>query len=231
MLRLGFNICILHFFFFIYNCFSCLSRKLDAGCLCVLSLNTEQQKAANLVLFKYSYSLLGRLYRFLIWQTNIIFSYHLFVKTQSYKCWTLNIKTWVAIMKERGTYCIVFLCGGTWVGIVYPVGKEQDSFFPPNLETSSVGICGFCWMTSSNHQIQCLQVTYTKAKFINLDANNETRLCKKGIKRWHFWKVFFSLESLRRKLYVERKTTSPIFVSINKTVASLIAHTPYIFYF
>lgn len=124
------------------------------------------------------------------------FSYHLSVKTQSYKCWTLSIKTWVAIIKESATNCVYDASEGTGVGIVYLVGKEQDSLPPPQVLLESLAFVG--WF----HQIQCLQVTYAKAKFINLDANNET---KKGIKRWHFWKVYFSLESLYRKLYLERK--------------------------
>lgn len=74
-------------------------------------------------------------------------SYHLSVKTQSYKCWTLSIKTWVAIIKEGATNCVYDASEGTGVGIVYLVGKEQDSLSPP---PSSVGIFGFCWMISSN---------------------------------------------------------------------------------
>lgn len=63
------------------------------------------------------------------------FSYHLSVKAQSYKCWTLSIKTRVAIIKESAINCVYDASGGTGVGIVYPVGKEQDSLFPPK----------FCW--------------------------------------------------------------------------------------
>lgn len=63
------------------------------------------------------------------------FSYHLSVKAQSYKCWTLSIKTRVAIIKESAINCVYDASGGTGVGIVYPVGKEQDSLSPPK----------FCW--------------------------------------------------------------------------------------
>lgn len=149
------------------------------------------------------------------------FSYHLSVKTQSYKCWTLSIKTWVAIIKESATNCVYDASEGTGVGIVYLVGKEQDSLFPPQVLLESLAFVG--WF----HQIQCLQVTYAKAKFINLDANNET---KRDQTLTLLESLFFSRKFIQKTI-LRKEKTSPIFVSINKTVASLIAHTPHIFYF
>lgn len=42
--------------------------------------------------------------------------------------------------------------------------------------------------------------------------------------------LFFSRKFIQKTI-LRKEKTSPIFVSINKTVASLIAHTPHIFYF
>lgn len=150
------------------------------------------------------------------------FSYHLSVKTQSYKCWTLSIKTWVAIIKESATNCVYDASEGTGVGIVYLVGKEQDSLSPPPK---------FCW------NLWLLLDDFIKSSAFRSLTRRRSLLTLMQIMKQKRDQTLTLLESLFfsrkfiQKTILRKEKTSPIFVSINKTVASLIAHTPHIFYF
>lgn len=150
------------------------------------------------------------------------FSYHLSVKTQSYKCWTLSIKNLSSHYKGRRNKLCLWCFWRHRSRYSIP-SRERTGFpFPPPK---------FCWnlwlllddfiKSSAFRSLTRMRSLLTLMQIMKQKRDQTLTLLES---------LFFSRKFIQKTI-LRKEKTSPIFVSINKTVASLIAHTPHIFYF